>query len=139
MRHGRGVKQAVQDVCGSLMSELQASGVEFLDVRDAVNCRLGAPSLCESKATRLRRALQEMDTFRRLDRAGKVVVWRDEAPDYFAWEERVERQGYDPLNQRVGDRGILHVFVRKESKAPVDDASDAMLGAANEIERILRE
>lgn len=135
-RSGRngGPRWEVRALLSSLLQRLDAAGVEFLDIGGTGSCRLGLPGWRKSEERRARRARQEMRVFRLLDEAGSIAVRHDAMPDLHAWELRFAKEGYECINHRVGDQGILHVFIRGPRPAHIDRAMEE---TADDIEGLL--
>ncbi len=126
----------IQEVLEWVQESLNAVGAEYIDV-SGVCCQVGSPTWCESASERQLRAQQEMRLFWALDDAGAVRSSHRSLSVFHAWESRLAKAGYECTNERVGDRGVLHVFVRQTTDGEAGNLDIVLDKAAARIEALL--
>jgi hypothetical protein len=130
-------RQRIRSAVIALITKLGVTAAEYLDAVDDVYCVVEYSPRTEDKASRMARARQEMKILRLLDDAGSVTIGTSETMEFDAWEACLSDEGLEFTMHRIGDRGILHVFTRKDTPKP-NHIDQAMEATADEIERILK-
>jgi hypothetical protein len=131
-----GRKAGVRRTLRFLMKVLRSSGAEFLDAQRAVSCQVGKPQRHEPKAERAARAKQELRVFAMLDHTSSWVRPRD-TPQLDSWVLWLRARGYQAVNRRVANRGVLHVFFPAADGDNISCDDRVLDGVAEHLEAML--